>query len=266
MINWVLFSKEFKANLKLFIIFWAVLAVYAGMIVAMFDPKLGDSLNLMAQGMPQLFAAFGMDDVGVTLLEFVVNYLYDFLFVVFPAVFIIIVANRLVVRYVDDGSMAYLLATPHTRKSLVVTQMRVLSTLLFLLVALAALFTWAVASYMFPGELEIGKFVIINVALYGLLIFLSGLCFCFSCWFNDARKSFGWGAGLVIAFVLIQMLSQVGDKFEFLKYATPLTLFNTEGLMAGDSDAILMFLILYIAGIALYFLGMEIFAKKDIPV
>ena len=63
MINWVLFSKEFKANLKLFIIFWAVLAVYAGMIVAMFDPKLGDSLNLMAQGMPQLFAAFGMDDV-----------------------------------------------------------------------------------------------------------------------------------------------------------------------------------------------------------
>lgn len=265
MINWVLFKKELKSGFKLFIIFLGVLAVYAGMIVAMFDPKLGDSLNKMAEGMPQLFAAFGMSQVGATLLEFVVNYLYNFLFVVFPAVFIIIMSNRLIAAYVNNGSLAYILSTPNTRRTIAATQLRVISVFVFLLVALGALFTWAISEYMFPGELDVNKFFLVNVALFGLLFFFIGLCFCFSCIFNETKKSYSLGAGLIIAFILLQMLSQVGDKFEFLKYATPLTLFNTDAIVAGDSQAIAMFLSLYIAGIVLSFIGMQVFAKKDMP-
>ena len=67
----------------------------------------------MAESMPQIFAAFGMGEVGTTLLEFITGYLYGMLFVIFPAVFIIILSNRLVAKYVDNGSMACLLASPH---------------------------------------------------------------------------------------------------------------------------------------------------------
>lgn len=265
MINWVLFKKEIKSGFKLFLIFLGVLALYAGMIVAMFDPKLGDSLNKMAEGMPQLFAAFGMAQAGATLLEFVINYLYNFLFVVFPAVFIIIMSNRLVAAYVNNGSMAYILATPNTRKTIAATQLRVLTVFVFLLVALGALFTWWMSEHMFPGQLDVNKFFLLNVSLFGLMFFFIGLCFCFSCIFNETKKSYSLGAGLIIAFVLLQMLSQAGDKFELLKYATPLTLFNTNAIVTGDSQAITMFLALYVAGIALSFTGIHIFSKKDMP-
>ena len=110
--NATLFKKEIKSNWLLLVIFLAVLSVYGSMITMMFNPEMGDSLKMMADSMPDLFAAFGMADVGQTLLEFVSGYLYGMLYVAFPGVFIIILSNRLVSRYVDNGSMAYLLAVP----------------------------------------------------------------------------------------------------------------------------------------------------------
>ena len=71
--NAVLFRREMKRSLPLLGIFAAVLAVYIGTIVAMFDPSLGASLDEKAQSMPQLFAAFGMLNAGATLVEFLTN-------------------------------------------------------------------------------------------------------------------------------------------------------------------------------------------------
>ena len=105
MIRVTLYCREMKANFILFLIFAGVLTMYSVMIVMMFDPKLGDSLRMMSESMPEIFAAFGMADVGTTLLEFVAGYLYGMLFVAFPGVFIIILAGRLVAKYVDHGSM-----------------------------------------------------------------------------------------------------------------------------------------------------------------
>ena len=65
---------------------------------------------------------------------------------------------------------------------------------------------------------------------------------------------------------LIQMVSQVGDKFEFLKNATPLTLFDSYGLAAGDASAIGGAVILYVAGVALFTAGVAVFAKRDLAI
>ena len=53
----------------------------------------------------------------------------------------------------------------------------------------------------------------------------------FACSFNELKFSIGLGAGLGMAFFLVQMLSQVSDDIEFLKYLTPLTLFNPENII-----------------------------------
>ena len=117
MISMTLFKKEWKSNWILLLIFMGVLTMYSVIIVSMFNPEAGDSLRAMAESMPEVFAAFGMLDVGTTLLEFVTGYLYGMLLIAFPAVYLIILSNRLVARYVDQGSMAYLLATPVKRKN-----------------------------------------------------------------------------------------------------------------------------------------------------
>ena len=96
--NRTLFAKELRSNLFVFGIVYAVLVMYIAVVVSMFDPELGKSLDMMMASMPELFAAFGMATQATTLTDFMLNYLYGFLLTMFSFVLIVIMANKLMVR------------------------------------------------------------------------------------------------------------------------------------------------------------------------
>ncbi len=265
MISKTLFMKEIRSNFKVVIIFMAIVSLYSSMIVAMFDPKLGKSLELMAQSMPELFSAFGMSGSGATLIEFVGNYLYGFILVVIPSIFIILITNRLVGRYVDRGSMAYLLASPHKRRSIIFTQFIVMQLAILALVVYVTLLIIVCSNLMFDPGIDIQKLIVLNIGLYGVLTFFAGVCFLSTCIFNETKLSIGIGAGIVIYSVLVQMLSQINNAMDFLQYITPLVLFDAEKVIAGSGDALLGIVALYVVGLACSFIGMQVFTKKDLP-
>ncbi|MHB1315810.1 MAG: ABC transporter permease [Christensenellales bacterium] len=266
MISFPLIKREIKANYKLFLIFAAVLAMYITVINVMFDPALGNMLQEFAKAMPEMMAAFGMVTTGGTLIEFVSSYLYGMLMLIFPMIFVIILANKLVAKYVDKGSMAYLLATPNTRKKIVLTQ----AVFLVLNVAVLMLFVTVVGiiacEAMFPGQLDIPKFIYLNIGAFCLHMAISGLCFFASCIANDTKLSYSIGAGVSITFYLMLMLANMGGKLESLKYATIFTLYDTNKIISGDSNAIWMCAVLFVAGVVLYGIGIRRFIKKDLTV
>jgi len=104
-----------------------------------------------------------------------------------------------------------------------------------------------------------------NIVLYFLHIALSGICFFASCISNDTKRSFTIGAGIPVAFFLIQMLANMGGKLENLKYFTLFTLFNTTDIIAGNSIVSPVLILLAVA-IVLYGLGIFIFSKRDLPI
>lgn len=266
MINTTLYRKEIKSNYILLLIFIGVLSMYGGMIVAMFDPKMGESLTMMMESMPHIFAAFGMTDAGKTLLEFVTNYLYGMIFIAFPAVFLIILTNRLVAKYVDNGSMAYLLSVPQKRSKTAITQAVFMITAILILVVFMTGLVILCGAVMFPGELDIPAFLRVNVGLFGVLFFLGSICFLASCICNESKNAVGVGSAVTVYSILVQMVARIGDKFEYLKYATPLTLFDVDGLAAGDTSAWLLCLILYVCGLLSSTAGIIIFSRRNLPV
>lgn len=265
MISATLFRKEIKSNWILFVIFIGVLTMYASMIVMMFDPKMGDSLRAMEKSMPEIFAAFGMKDVGTTLLEFVIGYLYGMILIAFPAVFILILANRLIARYISGGSMAYLLAAPVKRRTVAASQAVFLIAALLLMALYVIGMIIGISSILFSGELEIAGFLRVNTGMFGLWVFFAGICFMVSCIFNDSKIVSGINAGVVIYSYLVQMISQVGEKFEMLKYVTPITLFQPDGLAAGDGQAWLACAVLYLVGIGAMIGGIVMFSRRNLP-
>lgn len=264
MFSLTLFKREMKANNKLLVIFIYILTLYISMIVYMFDPNSSNAFDDIAKLMPGIMKAFGFSG-GNTLIGFIATDLYGMIVLMVPVVFSIILGNKLVAGYVDRGSMAYLLATPNKRVKLALTQA------LCLWVSIGILITYATAAIIFfsaimhPGMLDIGKLILINVVIYFLHIAISGICFFASCISNDTKRSFTIGAGIPIAFFLIQMLANMGGKLENLKYFTIFTLFNTSDIIAGKS---LVFPILILASVAivLYGIGIYIFSKRDLSV
>ena len=266
MINGTLYKREMKSSWKMLLIFVAILTMYVTMIISMYDPEMSKMFDEFTKFMPELMAAMGMTGGGATLLGFMASYLYGFILVMFPMVFSILTGNRLMARYVDRGSMVSLLAAPVKRRTVAFTQMAVLASGIIVLVLYVTILQILFAQAYFPGELDIGKILALNAALLCLQLFIGSICFFFSCLFSDTKNSVGLGAGIPALMFILQMLGNAGESAEKLKYVTFFTLFNADGIIAGESGATAGIIVLLGGAVLLYAAAITVFSQKDLHI
>ena len=96
-----------------------------------------------------------------------------------------------------------------------------------------------------------------------LLCLLGSICFLGVCALSDSRRGLALGSGLCVVCILLQMLAQSGDKWEWLRYLTPLTAFDSTALAAGGGS---LWPALGLAGGAacLYATGIFVFTRRDL--
>jgi ABC-2 type transport system permease protein len=232
----------------------------------MFDPKMMDSLQEMMDMMPDLMAAVGMKAGATTLIGFMSSYLYGFILLVFPMVFSILRGNALIAKYVDRGSAVSLVAAPVKRTAVAFTQMTVITSGVFILLAYTTALEIVCAESSFPGELDYGQLLLLNVGLLCLQLFIASICYFTSCLFNDTKYSVGFGAGVPALMYILQMLANTGGSAEEFKYATFFTLFNPDELIAGETSAVVGAIILLVGAIILFTVGTAVFDKKDLHI
>ncbi|MFJ7731241.1 ABC transporter permease subunit [Lysinibacillus sp. NPDC097231] len=262
--NFTLLKHEMRATVKLFSIIIAVLMLYIISIVYMYNPEMSNTLKQLMETMPEMMAAFGMSTIGNTLADFLSSYLYGFLLLILPLVFIIMLANKLIMGYIDNGSMAYLIATPNTRFKIVLTQAFFLMASIVILLSLTTSVAILFSEILFPNKLDIAAFLMLNLGLFLLHFAISGYCFLVSCSSKDLRTSYAYSTGVPILFYLIQALSNMGGSLEKLKYFTIYSLFAPEKLMAQDSSSVWMLGTLFLIGVLCYILAVRVFVKRDL--
>lgn len=266
MISLELFFKEVKSNFKLFIIFFSVLAMYVVMIVPMFDPAMAENLKKFEELMPEIMSAVGMMVLGDDLVSFLTSYLFGFLFMVFPMIYTIMLVNRLVTRYLDNGSMAFLLSTPNSRLKIISTQIVFALLSIFGLIMSMFVIGAITSEITFSNELDIMLYFKLHIALYGLHVMIAGIVFLAACFFSDTRQSILIGSGIIIVMYLIKMIANVSEKFEVMKYFSIFFLFDDVGLLASSNDAWLKILVLYILGLILLILAVLVFKKRNLSI
>lgn len=266
MFNFTLYKRGIQGSWKMLLIFAAVLTLYFTVIISMFDPALGSVLNELAVAMPEMMAIVGMSPTSSTMIGFMSAYLYGFIMLVFPMIFSILCANKLIAKHVDTGSMAYLLSAPVKRVSVAFTQMKVIVSGIFAIMAYVTVMGIIAGEISFPGELEIGKFLLLNLGALCLHLFIGGICFLCSCVFSDTKYSVGFGAGIPALAFIIQMMANAGEQLENAKYATFFTLFNPGGIVAGESSAIWGMVALFVGAVVLFASAIAIFNKKDLHI
>ncbi|MCR5607857.1 MAG: ABC transporter permease subunit [Lachnospiraceae bacterium] len=266
MINGSLYVREMKKSIKILLIFMAVLTMYVVMIIDMYDPKMVETLNNFYEIMPELMDAVGMVLGATSLLSYIISYLYGFILLVIPMVFLIIRGNALIAKYNDTGAMSVLLAAPVKRKSIVVTQGLVLISCIAIIALYTTCLELIMAHMEFKGQLDSIELLKVNIAWLCLMLFIAGVCFLASCYFQDMRFSLSFGAGIPLVMYVMQMLANVGDKAKGIRYLTFFTLFDAEGIAAGESVAVVKAAVLLIGAIILFTAGCVSFCRKDLSV
>lgn len=265
MLNKPLFAMEWKSNYKLLIIFCLILTMYITMITTMYDPELGAILDKFAEYMPEVMSIAGMSGPTGTLVQFLSTYLYGFLLTAFPLIFMIILSLKLIVRKIDNGSMSFLMSSGVRRSSVWFTQLMVLLSFLTVLLLYCVLLMLICSAALYPGELEIASFLRLNMGLFCLLAALSSIGFLASCIFDEYKSAALLGAGIPVLFLLIQMLANMKGNLENFKYATIMTLFDSQELIAGSSEGVIMCTILALLAILCFSFSAILFRKRDLP-
>ncbi len=264
MISKPLLKRNLTGAFKLSLIFIGILFMYTAIIIYMYSPDFAKMLSGFQEMMPEFMGMFGMSGGYTNLTEFMHTFLYGFIMMLFPIIFIIVIINKLLVKYVDDGSLACLLATPNSRTRIIFTQ--IISTLISIafVIIVTTLIGITCSQLMFPGELDVSKYLQLNLSILLLHFALAGIAFVAACIFNDSKNYFFYGAGIPLIFYMIQMISNMGGKMENLKYATIFTLFPGASIINGEGGVLSSNLIL--AGITLlcFSFGGYYFTKKDL--
>jgi len=266
MFNGTLFKRTFLSGYKILLVFICVMLMYFLIIAGMYDPKTKENMEKLMETLPkEMMLAFGFKDADSSFAGFLSSYYYGFIAVVFPMIYGIITANRLIARLVDRGSIAYLLSTPNKRVKIVLTQalFLILSTTGIYMIVFAAGFL--ASEKMFPGELDLNAFLRLNVGALLLQFAIGGISFFSSCVFNDTKNSLLFGAGIPVGFYIIKMLSDAGEKLEGFKYFTIFSLFNPQKMVSGEWGA-LSFAVLLAFAVVFYSAGALVFCKKDLSV
>lgn len=258
--------REMKGSIKLLLVFAAIITLYVSIIISMYDPEMMATLDSFVDVMPELMAAVGMSAGATSLIEFMISYLYGFILLIFPMVFCILRGNGLIAKYVDRGSMVYLVAAPVKRQTIAITQISVLLSGIFLLLGYTTVLEIIVAQALFPGELILSELLTLNAGLLCLHFLIGGICFCASCMFSETKYSALVGAGIPTLMYLLQMIANVGSKAENLKYLSVFTLFDPNGLVAHQNGVLLKVILLLVGALVLYPIGVAVFCKKDLHI
>lgn len=266
MISFSLLKRNMFSCIKPFLIIYAVLCMYTIVIIYMYEPKMADMLNQYQEMMPGIMSAVGMTGVASSLLEWMQIYLYGFLMLLFPLIFIIILVQKLLMGYIDNGSMANLLATPNSRGKLIRTQ--ALSVILWMGILMTAITAVGIvgSQMMFPNELNVKRYIMLNGSTLLMQLLICGIVFLAACVCSEAKNYYGLGAGLPILFFLMQMISNMGEKLENLKYLTVYTLLPASKIVEGESGVWCQNVIMFVLAVVLFSGGIWWFCRRDLSV
>lgn len=260
-----LFKNTLRRNWVLLMIFLGVLSMYMTVMLSMYNPDDMEALSSMIELFPpELMKAMGFESIVTDLTGYLASWLYGLLMLGFPLVYCVILGNRLVAKMVDNSSFAYLLSTPNSRVRIIVTQG------LYALSSVAALMTVMfgvgvlLSAVMFPGMLDVGQFLRLNVTTMLVNMSVMMISFFFSCLFNDTKFSLLFGAGIPIAFLLMKMLGGVSESGSLIKKASIYGFYDPVKLVAGESMVSVN--LIYISIIVVLFAGgVMIFRRKRLP-
>jgi ABC-2 type transport system permease protein len=240
---------------------------YLWMLISVFPSFSTEDVEMIMKKMPEeIMKAFGFEKGFTNLTEFLSGEYYGFLYLIIMMIFSVMTAIQLVARLVDRGSMAYLLTSSVSRLRVAVTQALVLLFGLFMI----GLFTTLGGItgdqiILEKPELDVSRFVELNLVGFLLFSVVAGYSFLFSCLFNDDRKAMSLSGILTTAFYAMDLVGKLSDKMEWLRSLTIFSLFEPMKIVRGEVDLWANVAVLGGLTALLFACAILIFVKRDLP-
>ena len=262
-----MFKRELKINLKSFII-WTSILIGLFLVVFLIYPSIINSANMeMIDEMMKIFPeemlkAFNMD---ISTIDSAFGWLKTegFVFVLLiTGVYSGILGSNILLKEESDKTIEYLNSVPVTRKNIVLN--KILCGLFYIILMIVIIGIFNFIGLSLSGEFDRKSYILLSITPLFSSIVIFAICLFLSTFTHKTKKTLGISLGIVFVSYFLNVISEIGESAEFLKYISIFSLADIRNVILNVS--INPILVVLSTGITIVFmiLTMIHYEKKEL--
>ena len=262
-----MFKRELKINLKSFII-WTSILIGLFLVVFLVYPSIINSANIkMIDEMMKIFPeemlkAFNMD---LSTIDSAFGWLKTegFVFVLLiTGIYSGILGSNILLKEESDKTIEYLNSVPVKRKNIVLN--KILCGLFYIILMIVIIGIFNFIGLSLSGEFDIKSYILLSITPLFSSIVIFAICLFLSTFTHKTKKTLGISLGIVFVSYFLNVISEIGESTEFLKYISIFTLADIRNVILNVS--INPILVVLSTGITIVFmiLTMICYEKKEL--
>ena len=258
-----IYIKELKQSFKSLCIWTASIAFMMLVCVLLFPEMKGemDSVSSIFANMGGFTAAFGMDKLSFGQLMGFYGIECGNVLGIGGGFFAALAGISVLANEEKERTAEFLLTHPISRVSIIAQKLlSVLTQVVVLNIVVVAVSL--ISAAVIDESFEMKEFILLHVAYLIMQLEISCICFGISAFIR--RGSIGIGLGLALAFYFMNLVCNMTEQAEFLRYITPYAYAEASNIISeGKLDTVLIVIGIIIAVIGAA-VGFVKYTKKDI--
>ena len=233
-----MFKREMKINLKNFII-WISILIGLFLVVFLVYPSIATSENMqMMDEMMKMFPeemlkAFNMD---ISSIDSAFGWLKTegFVFVLLiTGIYSGILGSNILLKEESDKTNEYLNSVPVTRKSIALNKIK--CGILYIILMVLAIGIFNFIGLSLSGDFDKKLYILLSITPIFSSIVIFAVCLFLSTFTHKTKKTMGISLGIVFASYFLNIISEMGESTEFLKYISIFTLADIRNVIVNVS-------------------------------
>ena len=229
-------KREFKINFKSFIIWISILIVMFLMVYLVYpyiitDETMKSMDELMKVFPPEVLKTFNMDMAS---LETAYGWVKTegFVFVLLlVGIYSSILGGTILLKEENDKTIEYLATLPIKRKGIVTSKVLVGITYIIAMIIIFGLFNYI--ALLLSGEFNQEQFIFLSITPVFIGLPMFAITLFISTFLSKTKKVIGISLGIVFVSYILNVLSELSTKIEFIKYFSIYTLADVRNVISN---------------------------------
>ena len=262
-----MFKREMKINFKSFLI-WSLILIILFLIVFLMYPSIMNSENIqlmneMLKVFPEeMLKAFNMD---ISNIDTAFGWLKTegFVFVLLiTGIYSGILGSNVLLKEENDKTIEYLNSLPVTRKNIVIS--KVLSSIIYIILMIFILGLFNFIGLSLIEDFNKKLFILLSITPLFSSLVIFALCLFISTFTHKTKKTLGISLAIVFISYFLQIISEMSETTEFLKYISIFTLADIRNVISNITINPLMILLTVLLIVLLLSLTIVNYNKKEL--
>lgn len=260
-------KRELKVNLKSFIIWTSILLGMFLIVYLMYPAIINsgsiDAMDEMMNMFPdEMLKAFNMD---ISSMDSAYGWLKTegFVFVyLIVGVYASIMGSNILLKEESEKTIEYLNSLPVKRRDIL--KSKVICSIIYIILMIILMGIFNYIGLELSGDFDRLQFLLLSITPLFISLPLFGINLFISTFFKKTKKTFGIGLGIAFLSYFLQILSEMSEEVEFLKYFTVYTLGDLRNVIVDISINPLFILISFILTILFIGLSFIKYERKEL--